>query len=89
MFTYCDRRRRCLYFSIVAIFFPDIFPDSFRDASGQVGVYYEAAAVIVTLVLLGQVLELKARSQTSIELCLSSHHQPQDVDENGEEVSLA
>ena len=52
-------------FSIVATFFPDIFPDSFRDASGQVGVYYEAAAVIVTLVLLGQVLELKARSQTS------------------------
>ncbi len=52
-------------FSIVATFFPDVFPDSFRDASGQVGVYYEAAAVIVTLVLLGQVLELKARSQTS------------------------
>lgn len=52
-------------FSLVATFLPSIFPDSFRDASGQVGVYYEAAAVIVTLVLLGQVLELKARSQTS------------------------
>jgi Cu+-exporting ATPase len=52
-------------FSLVATFFPNIFPDSFRDASGQVGVYYEAAAVIVALVLLGQVLELKARSQTS------------------------
>ena len=52
-------------FSLVATFLPGIFPDSFRDASGQVGVYYEAAAVIVTLVLLGQVLELKARSQTS------------------------
>jgi len=52
-------------FSLVANFLPDVFPDSFRDATGQVGVYYEAAAVIVTLVLLGQVLELKARSQTS------------------------
>jgi len=52
-------------FSIVATFFPGIFPNSFRGANGQVGVYYEAAAVITTLVLLGQVLELKARSQTS------------------------
>ncbi|MBP2280891.1 Cu+-exporting ATPase [Psychrobacter sp. PL19] len=52
-------------FSLVATFVPGIFPDSFRDASGRVGVYYEAAAVITTLVLLGQVLELKARSQTS------------------------
>ena len=52
-------------FSIVATFFPDIFPPSFKDHSGQVGVYFEAAAVITTLVLLGQVLELRARSQTS------------------------
>ncbi|WP_265090241.1 copper-transporting P-type ATPase [Psychrobacter frigidicola] len=52
-------------FSLAATFVPGIFPDSFRDASGRVGVYYEAAAVITTLVLLGQVLELKARSQTS------------------------
>jgi len=52
-------------FSIVATFFPGIFPNSFRGVNGQVGVYYEAAAVITTLVLLGQVLELKARSQTS------------------------
>ncbi len=51
-------------YSIVAALFPDIFPDSFRDAQGEVGVYFEAASVIVTLVLLGQVLELKARSQT-------------------------
>ncbi len=51
-------------YSIVAALFPDIFPESFRDAEGEVGVYFEAAAVIVTLVLLGQVLELKARSQT-------------------------
>lgn len=52
-------------YSIVATVFPDIFPDVFRGHSGGVGVYFEAAAVIVTLVLLGQVLELRARGQTS------------------------
>jgi Cu+-exporting ATPase len=52
-------------YSLVAHLFPDIFPASFRDEVGDVGVYFEAAAVIVTLVLLGQVLELKARSRTS------------------------
>ncbi len=51
-------------YSLAAIFFPGIFPRSFRDASGHVGLYLEAAAIIVALVLLGQVLELKARSQT-------------------------
>jgi Cu+-exporting ATPase len=51
-------------YSIVAALLPGIFPDSFRDAEGNVAVYFEAAAVIVTLVLLGQVLELKARSRT-------------------------
>jgi len=51
-------------FSVIAKLFPEIFPSSFRDASGEVPVYFEAAAVITTLVLLGQVLELRARSQT-------------------------
>ena len=51
-------------FSVVAKLFPEIFPPSFRDPSGAVPVYFEAAAVITTLVLLGQVLELRARSQT-------------------------
>jgi len=51
-------------YSVVAHFFPGIFPASFRDEAGEVGVYFEAAAVIVTLVLLGQVLELRARSRT-------------------------
>ncbi len=51
-------------YSLVAILLPGIFPPSFRAEGGVVGVYYEAAAVIVTLVLLGQVLELRARSQT-------------------------
>ncbi|MGH9769233.1 MAG: heavy metal translocating P-type ATPase, partial [Blastocatellia bacterium] len=52
-------------YSVVATFFPDIFPASFRGHGGEVAVYFEAAAVITTLVLLGQVLELRARSQTS------------------------
>lgn len=52
-------------YSIFAVFYPSVFPDSFRDSHGNIGLYFEAAAVIVTLVLLGQVLELKARSQTS------------------------
>ena len=52
-------------YSLFATFLPHIFPASFRDHMGNVPVYYEAAAVITTLVLLGQVLELKARSATS------------------------
>ncbi len=51
-------------YSVVAALFPEVFPDAFRDERGEVGVYFEAAAVIVVLVLLGQVLELRARSQT-------------------------
>jgi Cu+-exporting ATPase len=51
-------------YSLAGAFAPQAFPDSFRDESGKVPAYFEAAAVIVTLVLLGQVLELKARSQT-------------------------
>ncbi len=51
-------------FSVVATLLPGIFSASFRDEAGQVPVYFEAAAVITTLVLLGQVLELRARSRT-------------------------
>lgn len=51
-------------YSLVATLVPDIFPDSFRQM-GKVSVYFEASSVIVTLILLGQVLELKARSQTN------------------------
>ncbi|MBO9509615.1 heavy metal translocating P-type ATPase [Thalassospira sp. A3_1] len=51
-------------FSVVAVISPGIFPDGFRDAQGHVGVYFEAAAVIVVLVLLGQLLELGARERT-------------------------
>ncbi|WP_353253345.1 heavy metal translocating P-type ATPase [Salinisphaera sp. PC39] len=52
-------------YSVVATIFPHIFPPSFQDESGRVAVYFEAAAVIVTLVLVGQVMELRARSQTN------------------------
>ncbi len=52
-----------VYSSIAAVA-PGIFPEAFRDATGEVGVYFEAAVVIVALILLGQVLELRARSQT-------------------------
>ena len=52
-------------YSLVAVLTPQLFPASFRMADGQLGLYFEAAAVITVLVLLGQVLELKARSQTS------------------------
>jgi Cu+-exporting ATPase len=51
-------------FSVVAALFPGVFPPGFRDHHGQVGVYFEAAAAITTLILLGQVLELRARSRT-------------------------
>jgi len=51
-------------FSLTATIFPGVFPSSFRDMSGNPPVYFEAAAAIVTLVLLGQVLELRARSHT-------------------------
>ncbi len=55
-------------YSVVATLAPGVVPASFREPHGQVGVYFEAAAVIIVLVLLGQVLELRARSRTSLAL---------------------
>jgi Cu+-exporting ATPase len=52
------------FFSVVGTLLPGIFPASFRGQGGEVAVYFEAAAAITTLVLLGQVMELRARSQT-------------------------
>jgi Cu+-exporting ATPase len=52
-------------YSLVAALLPGVFPPGFRDEAGEVAVYFEAAAVIVALILLGQVLELRARSRTS------------------------
>ena len=51
-------------YSVVATLFPGLFPPAFRDEAGRVAVYFEAAGVIVALVLLGQVLELRARNRT-------------------------
>jgi Cu+-exporting ATPase len=54
-----------LIYSLVATLAPQVFPDAFRQDGGSVAVYFESAAVIVVLVLLGQVLELRAREKTS------------------------
>jgi P-type Cu+ transporter len=79
-------------YSVVATLFPQAFPLSFRDASGGVEVYFEAAAVITTLVLLGQVLELKARQRTSGAIRELLHLAPQTANrifEDGDkEISL-
>ena len=63
-------------YSVVALFVPGIFPPSFRGADGVVAVYFEAAAVIVVLVLLGQVLELGARSETNAAIRALLHLAP-------------
>jgi P-type Cu+ transporter len=66
MFTLISMGTGAAYlYSLAAVAAPGLFPTSFRDASGNLGLYFEAAAVITVLVLLGQVLELKARSRTS------------------------
>ncbi len=52
-------------FSVFGLLFPELFPPQFKDSQGNVHLYFEAAAVILTLVLLGQVLELKAHSKTN------------------------
>jgi Cu+-exporting ATPase len=79
-------------YSAGATFFPDWFPDSFRDPhTGALSVYFEPAAVIVVLVLLGQVLELRARSQTSGAIKSLLGLQPNKarvLQENGREEDL-
>ena len=75
-------------YSVVATIVPGIFPPSFRDYTGQVSVYFEAAAVIVTLVLLGQVMELRARSSTNSAIRALLGLAPKTarrIGENGEE----
>jgi Cu+-exporting ATPase len=79
-------------FSLVAILTPDIFPEEFRSADGQVNVYFEAAAVITALVLLGQVLELRARSRTGSAIRALLGMAPKTarkVDAQGREVDVA
>jgi Cu+-exporting ATPase len=65
--------------SVAATLFPELFPASFRDMHGAVPVYFEAAAVITTLVLLGQVLELRARQRTSGAIRALLHLAPQQA----------
>jgi P-type Cu+ transporter len=65
--------------SLAATIFPQIFPASFREASGTPPVYFEAAAIITTLVLLGQVLELRARQKTSDAIRALLHLAPQQA----------
>ncbi|HAT1849007.1 TPA: heavy metal translocating P-type ATPase [Legionella pneumophila] len=80
-------------YSLVAILFPGLFPAAFRSQEGVVAVYFEAAAVITTLVLLGQVLELKAREQTGsairalLKLAPENAHRIKE-DGSDEEISL-
>jgi P-type Cu+ transporter len=55
-------------YSVIAVIYPQLFPQVFHSHNGSIGVYFEAATVIITLVLLGQILELRARSQTNTAL---------------------
>ena len=64
MFTLIAMGVRAWGYSVVATVAPGLFPSAFRGDHGAAAVYFEAAAVITTLVLLGQVLELRAREQT-------------------------
>jgi Cu+-exporting ATPase len=66
-------------FSVVATLAPGIFPESFRGSHGTVGVYFEAAAVITVLVLVGQVLELRARGQTGSAIRALLHLAPKSA----------
>ena len=80
------------FFSVAAAIFPSVFPSSFREAGGGIGVYFEPAAIIVTLVLLGQVLELRARSQTSSALRSLLSLAPKTakvINDNGAEEDLS
>jgi len=78
-------------YSTIALLVPGVFPSSFRGVHGDVAVYFEAAAVIITLVLLGQVLELKARSRTGEAIRALLGLAPKTarrVDEDGSETDV-
>ncbi|MDX1571806.1 MAG: HAD-IC family P-type ATPase, partial [Xanthomonadales bacterium] len=78
-------------FSLWALLFPEMLPSAFKGAHGEVPLYFEAAAVIVTLVLVGQVLELRARERTSgairalLDLAPPTAHR---IDEDGQEADV-
>lgn len=78
-------------YSVVATLFPQIFPESFQGHNGQVALYFESAAVIITLVLVGQVLELKARRQTAGAIRALLELTPREarrINENGDEEDV-
>ncbi len=78
-------------YSLAAVLFPGIFPASMRGGDGSVAVYFEAAAVIVTLILLGQVMELRARSQTGAAIKALLGLAPKTarkINDNGEEEDI-
>jgi Cu+-exporting ATPase len=78
-------------YSVIATLVPQLFPASFRGEGGQVGLYFEPAAVIVALVLLGQVMELRARSQTSSAIRALLGLAPKTarrIDEDGHEADV-
>ena len=78
-------------YSVIALLFPDIFPAAMHQEDGTVAVYFEAAAVITVLVLLGQVLELKARSSTNAAIRSLLELAPKTarrVDQQGNEIDV-
>src|SRR6266853_1316089 len=78
-------------FSLAAVFAPGLFPQEFQEDSGQVGAYFEAAAVIVTLVLLGEVMQLRAIGQTSRairELLALAPNTAMRIEADGREVQV-
>ena len=77
-------------FSVFALLLPGAFPAQFKDLEGNVHLYFEAAAVILTLVLLGQVLELRAHSKTNsaIKSLLGLVPPVARIIENGEEFEI-
>jgi P-type Cu+ transporter len=92
MFTLIGLGTGAAYFySVVAVVFPQIFPPALRLANGAIPIYFEAAAVITALVLLGQILELRARQQTSgairalLDLAPQQAHR---IDANGNEQDV-
>jgi Cu+-exporting ATPase len=95
MFTLIAIGVGCAYlYSLAALFFPYLFPPLMRTHDGLVHVYFEAAAVIITLVLLGQVLELNARSKTNsaiktlLNLSPKQAHRITDESGNEEDINL-
>ena len=78
-------------FSLAAVLAPGLFPEEFREEGGHVGAYFEAAAVIVTLVLLGEVMQLRAlgqRSQAIKQLLAPAPNAPLRIEPDGREVEV-